>query len=181
MVKKKDIPQYSHAALVRIASKWLFCSVGCQAVAAPGNIMLQEEIPDAIGWNYSGKSVLIEVKVSRPDFLADADKSFRKKPETGMGLWRYYMTPRNLLKPEDIPAGWGWLEVDSAGRVFKRKKGTHQLRNLKEEMRLMMGCLRRIQAEAGRPVWKFGIDTSVYISCQGMAMEPGPETIVEPI
>ena len=68
------------------------------------------ELPDAIGFR-NGVSCLIEVKVSRSDFLADKKKHFRKKPETGMGDWRFFMCPPDVIKPEDLPHGWGLLYV----------------------------------------------------------------------
>ena len=66
------------------------------------------ELPDAIGFR-NGVSCVIEVKVSRSDFLADKDKRFRKDPELGMGDWRFFMCPPGRIKPEDLPEDWGLL------------------------------------------------------------------------
>ncbi len=66
------------------------------------------ERPDALGFR-NGVSCLIEVKVSRQDFLADKKKRFRKDPELGMGDWRFYLTPPNIVTVEDLPEGWGLL------------------------------------------------------------------------
>ena len=51
------------------------------------------EVPDVIAWKGFCKSVLVECKVSRADFLADATKPFRLKPEEGMGSQRFYLAP----------------------------------------------------------------------------------------
>lgn len=75
------------------------------------------ECPDALGFR-NGCSVLIEVKVSRADYLRDKKKHFRAKPEMGMGDWRFYMAPKGLIRQDELPAGWGLLEV-SNGRVYK--------------------------------------------------------------
>lgn len=73
---------------------------------------------DCIGFRQQC-SVLIEVKVSRSDFLAD-----KKKPERqsgGVGTYRFYLTPPNLIDVADLPAGWGLLEA--AGKVVKMVHG----------------------------------------------------------
>ncbi|EMI7478858.1 hypothetical protein RNA47_002560 [Morganella morganii] len=75
------------------------------------------EQPDAIGFR-SGVSCLLEAKVSRSDFLADKKKWFRQQPEKGMGDWRFFISPPDIIKPEDLPAGWGLLHVKGK-RVFK--------------------------------------------------------------
>src|SRR5438477_1925411 len=69
------------------------------------------ETPDAIGWKRASHSVIVECKISRADFLADREKPFRRKPEIGMGCERYYLTLAELLKPDELPSGWGLLEL----------------------------------------------------------------------
>lgn len=69
------------------------------------------EQPDVLGINTQGKSILIEVKISRADFFADQKKPFREKPKKGIGEQRIYLTSKGLLKPEEIPYGWMLWEV----------------------------------------------------------------------
>ena len=64
-------------------------------------VTASQEIPDVFGWNYWA-TVLIEVKVSRSDFLADAKKSFRQQPEEGVGAFRYYCSPEGLITEVDL-------------------------------------------------------------------------------
>ena len=78
------------------------------------------EMPDAIGWKKACHSVLVESKVSRGDFLADRGKPFRLKPESGVGCERYYLAPRGMIRLEELPVGWGLLEV--CGREVERVK-----------------------------------------------------------
>lgn len=73
-----------HRELCRLAGKWLrkpkFGSSYCPYVAVE-LVTANPETPDVFGWNYWA-TVLIEVKVSRSDFLADAKRvsaSSRKK------------------------------------------------------------------------------------------------------
>jgi hypothetical protein len=105
------------------------------------------EMPDAIGWKKACHSVLVESKVSRGDFLADRGKPFRLKPESGVGCERYYLAPRGLIRLEELPAGWGLLEV--CGREVERVRAS--AKNLRSsvgfqyEMNLLLASLRRVE------------------------------------
>lgn len=59
----------------------------------------------------SDYSYLIETKISRSDFLADAKKTFRKDPTQGIGDYRYYACPEGLIKPDELPEKWGLIYV----------------------------------------------------------------------
>lgn len=65
------------------------------------------EIPDIIGLRPYGP-VMIEVKVSRADFLKDF-----KKPHRSAGLpiaeYNFYLAPSGIISIEEIPANWGLL------------------------------------------------------------------------
>lgn len=91
------------------------------------------EKPDVLGINMSGQSIVAEVKVSRSDFLADQKKPWRQQGE-GFGDFRVYVTPKGLLKPEEIPYGWMLWEVHGKskpqikiikGKKMVRKKADH--------------------------------------------------------
>jgi len=105
------------------------------------------EMPDAIGWKKACHSVLVECKLSRPDFLADREKPFRQKPETGVGCERYYLAPRGLIRVEELRPGWGLLEV--CGREIEKAKPS--AKNLRTpigfgyEMNLLLASLRRVE------------------------------------
>lgn len=68
------------------------------------------EQPDVLGMNSWGKSIILEVKVSRSDFLADKKKTHRQEGK-GIGETRVYLTPAGLLSSEEIPYGWELWEV----------------------------------------------------------------------
>jgi hypothetical protein len=76
------------------------------------------EKPDVLAFNHKGTSLLIEVKVSRADFLADKKKPWRENPEKGIGETRVYLTPKGLLTHEEIPYGWQLWEVHGEKRPF---------------------------------------------------------------
>ena len=81
------------------------------------------EKPDAIGIDSSGESFLVEVKVSRSDFMADKKKPHRNK-DLAIGNYRAYLAPEGLLKPEEIPYGWQLWEVKKGKRpTIKVVKG----------------------------------------------------------
>jgi len=105
------------------------------------------EMPDAIGWKKACHSVLVESKVSRADFLADRDKPFRQKPETGVGCERYYLAPRALIRREELPLGWGLLEVSGReiGRVKASAKNMRSAIGFENEMNLLLASLRRVE------------------------------------
>jgi len=135
----------THAKLVSMAVQWLRryrCGVVLSEQAC-----VSGEMPDAIGWKKACHSVLVESKVSRADFLADRDKPFRQRPECGVGCERYYLTPRGLVGIEELPAGWGLLEV--WGRDIERVKiSAKKLRSavgFQNEMNLLLASLRRVE------------------------------------
>lgn len=100
--------KYTHSQLIDIAYKWALKNrpIGC---AFKDMRSYSNETADVIGFGGSGLSVLIEVKVSRSDFLADRKKPFRINPALGMGSERYYCCPDGLIKVDDLPFGWGLI------------------------------------------------------------------------
>ena len=109
------------------------------------------EQPDAMGFR-SNVSCLVEVKVSRSDFLADKKKRFRQFPHLGMGDWRFYMCPPNVIKVEDLPENWGLLYAHE--KIIKVVKGWPKntgwfdcpfKSNSEAELSFMYGALRRMQ------------------------------------
>ena len=135
----------THAKLVLLAVRWLRryrCGVVLSEQAC-----VSGEMPDAIGWKKACHSVLIESKVSRADFLADRDKPFRQRPETGVGCERYYLASRGLIRTEELPAGWGLLEL--RGHEIERVKASAKnLRSgigFQNEMNLLLASLRRVE------------------------------------
>lgn len=102
-----------HKELVEIGFKWL--RKRCGAVFKEITTA-NRETPDVIGF-MSGESILIEVKVSRSDFLRDKKKYHRGTSAKGMGRYRFYLCPEGLIKKEDLPYYWGLLWVNSKGKV----------------------------------------------------------------
>jgi hypothetical protein len=121
---------FTHKQLVRIAANWLKNTKKCHLVASEIIVPTISECPDAIGWLSRGWSILVECKASRSDFLADKKKPCRNEL-VGLGQQRYYLTPRNLLRPEEVPDRWGLLEV----REYLGHRG-HYVKVLKKAQRI---------------------------------------------
>ena len=135
----------THAQLVQKAVLWLQTH-GCGVILSEQGCA-SGEVPDAIGWRRACDSVLIECKLSRADFLADRDKPFRRSPELGVGCERFYLTPRQLLDPKELPAGWGLLECVGK-KIAVMKRSARNLRRsigLRYEMNLLLASLRRVE------------------------------------
>jgi hypothetical protein len=105
------------------------------------------EMPDAIGWKPACHSVLVECKVTRADFLADRAKPFRLKPQQGVGCERFYLVPSGLLRREELPTGWGWLELRGAriDMAAESAKNFRSATGFRYEMNLLLASLRRVE------------------------------------
>ncbi|OWJ92312.1 hypothetical protein B6S59_20895 [Pseudomonas sp. A46] len=99
------MPSEEHNTLTALGARWLKRN-GFAVVATELTCIGSREQPDVIGFR-SSCSAIIEVKVSRADFFAD-----RKKPERargGLGIYRFYLCPEDLIHPEEVPLRWGLL------------------------------------------------------------------------
>jgi len=150
----------THDDLVEVGKRWLskpWRNSGTGGHSGCGVIVAEmtcasRETPDVIGW-HSGFTTLIECKTSRADFLADAKKHFRKHPETGLGYYRYYMVPKGLLDVDDLPDGWGLVEVTPDGKTrVKRASAPWYESNKAAEVNILLSLIRRLKVDSGRHV-----------------------------
>jgi hypothetical protein len=137
------MPELTHKAAVRRVVNWLRNTRSCSVVLAELTTAISET-PDALGFYGNGGSILIEVKVSRSDFLADKNKWFRSHEEQGVGNLRYFAAPKGLLKKEEIPEGWGLLEIHEHS-IREVKEPVHQTANKQNEVKMLMSVLRRLE------------------------------------
>ena len=135
----------SHEKLVKAAVAWLR-RYGCGVVLSEQSCA-SGETPDAIGWKRGSHSVIVECKVSRADFFIDQEKPFRQKPEKGMGCERFYLTPSGMLRPEELPTGWGLLGLrgKSVELVCVSSKKLRSSVGFRHEMNLLLASLRRVE------------------------------------
>jgi hypothetical protein len=152
----------THQQLVRMAEQWLRRRYRCGIVLSEQSCA-SGETPDAIGWKGLGapsarrvcagwgdccRSVVVECKISRADFLTDREKPFRKNPELAMGCERFYLAPRGLISPAELPAKWGLLEAH--GREVRMavkpcRQSQRSQTGFLWEMNLLLASLRRVE------------------------------------
>ena len=111
---KKKRNTTKHNELVKIGKKWLLNQNGkrwSSGVVFGELVHSGMETPDVIGFASYG-SAIIEVKTSRADFSRDKNKMFRRYPDMGMGGYRFYLCPKDLIKKEELPEKWGLIYVD---------------------------------------------------------------------
>ena len=117
--------------------RWLNrkCSTVLYELAGAGT-----ETPDVIGWAGQGDSILIECKLTRSDFLRDAQKPARRDPRAGMGKRRYYLCPLEVIQLKDLPPKWGLLWIERNQVTVKREARGHPERNLRAEVESSVAC-----------------------------------------
>lgn len=137
----------THQHLVRLAEDWLRRRYRCGIVLSEQSCG-SGETPDVIGWKGKCRSVVVECKVSRADFLVDQEKPFRKSPELGMGCERFYLAPAGMIEKYDLPAKWGLLECKGREVQIAVKPSRISQRSetgLMWEMNLLLASLRRVE------------------------------------
>lgn len=137
----------THAQLVRLAEQWLRRYYRCGIVLSEQSCA-SGETPDVIGWKGKCRSVLVECKMSRADFLADRDKPFRRDPALGMGCERFYLAPRGMIEKAELPKSWGLLECKGREITIVSKAARQSQRGeagLLWEMNLLLASLRRVE------------------------------------
>ncbi|WP_432263112.1 hypothetical protein [Cupriavidus sp. TMH.W2] len=105
-----------HDHLTAIGARWLK-KQGFGVVATEITVGGCREQPDVIGFRHNCSAV-VEAKASRGDFLADFRKPERTQEGAGLGVYRFYICPEGLIKPEELPAKWGLLYV-AGNRVIE--------------------------------------------------------------
>lgn len=133
----------THKEACARAARWLQNTIGCAVVMTERTTRVSET-PDAVGWKSDGDSILVECKVNRSDFHADKAKIFRRVEEQGVGLHRYYAAPKGVLTPEDVPDGWGLLEI-TEHHVRVRKQPETKPANKTAEVSMLVSAIRRLE------------------------------------
>jgi hypothetical protein len=134
----EDVP-LTHSLCVEICARWLWNKCG---VVLPEFVTYESEIADVLGFKRDS-SYMIEVKVSRSDFLRDKKKFFRADEGRGVGSYRYYACPRGLLGPLDMPDGWGLIYIYPGGKARQMMAPDRKARNSDAERNILYSYARR--------------------------------------
>ncbi len=110
------MPSPEHDLLTFLGAKWLKRQ-GFPIVATEINAAGSREQADVVGFRATC-SAIIEVKVSRADFMADKNKPERRNGGVGLGVYRFYLCPTELIQPDELPLKWGLLYADG-GKVVE--------------------------------------------------------------
>jgi hypothetical protein len=114
----------SHSRLVQLARNWLWAlepsaeRTRVALVATEVSSVHAHEQPDVFAVGNDGQTYLIEVKVSRADFLNDRKKPHRAN-EVLLGNWRWYCAPSGIIEPHEIPPQWGLIQIVN-GKLVER-------------------------------------------------------------
>ncbi len=118
---QRSIETYTHDGLVLralvLAKVGLNCLVAGKDIGSAING--RNEIADV--WGYTvmhshGRlkskygSWLFEIKANRSDFLADLKKRHRQPGVAALGRWRVYYAAPGIIRPDEVPDGWGLIE-----------------------------------------------------------------------
>lgn len=149
----------THRQLCELGARFIFHEfyrLGAPLVGGfDWNILIEpgwrKELPDVFAFS-KNRSVLIECKASRADFLKDKRKPFRINPELGVGAMRFYLVNEGVARPEEMPDQWQLMEAldkDTVriSRLFIAHSDalSFHVRNATAEIELMYSWLYRKQ------------------------------------
>lgn len=119
LAKRHSVPQWAFVPEVRLGpGGWLKYYVD----GHPKPIRAEQRI-DAVAIHcYPSKKFIrvgYEIKVSRGDFLKELKKPDKRvATELFTNVW-YFAAPTGMIKPEELPDGWGLVEIN--GNFHRRK------------------------------------------------------------
>lgn len=142
-----DAYSCTHKEGVKRIAAWLNGTKRMAVVMAERVVTACSETPDAIAWGSRGESILVEVKVSRADFHSDKAKVFRRDEDNGVGQLRYFAAPAGILKPEDMPEGWGLLAIHQY-QVRELVAPAVKTANRVNEVAMLVSAIRRLELSA---------------------------------
>lgn len=118
MSDKKTIHRTLCLAVARRLHKSGMCGTNSCKYVAVELVTYGREIPDVWGTN-GASTTIVEIKVSRSDFLRDKEKICRRNPLEGMGNFRWYFALEGIIKEEELPEDWGLIEADESGNIIR--------------------------------------------------------------
>jgi len=139
----------THTELCLLGAKYMK-SKGITKYRKPKYVVVEIESvgiaqPDIYGFGTT-LTQQIEVKVSRSDFLKDKKKR-HKILGRDVGELRSYLCPENLIKPDELPEGWGLLYVNSENKIIEIIEPKKQ--NIcSDEIHIICSIMRRVDIKS---------------------------------
>jgi len=95
-------------------------------------------------WGFDGWcTTVIEVKTSHADFKNDQKKFWRNVlPEHQAGNLRWYLCPEGIIKPDELPEGWGLLYWDGK-RIYPVVAPETRMQGCHADMMILYSILKR--------------------------------------
>lgn len=102
----------THKMLVDLAAKRIKTHFDSISLVLTELKSFAGEIPDVIAFRYD-KTILIECKTSRADFLRNKNKNWYKNTQgyKALGHYRIFFAPEGLIKTDELPSFWGLITV----------------------------------------------------------------------
>jgi hypothetical protein len=147
------MPSDQHNNLVWLGAKFLREEQRCRVVLEEPCKRLGErdaigQRPDVFGWRHSRDSHLIEVKVSRADWLADAIKAHHASPSLGRKRW--LLTTEGLVESFELPEWQGHLEEVGGRIVVRREADVCNGISFADELAVALTVIQAFQNQTGR-------------------------------
>ncbi len=100
------------------------------------------ETPDIMGMN-PNLSTVIECKTTLDDFRADLKKSHRSQTP-GMGNFRFYLCPKDIIPVPLVPYGWGLLYCEPTRISIRKQPQSHYEGVREEEYHILYSVVHRV-------------------------------------
>jgi hypothetical protein len=69
----------------------------------------------------TGPAMGFEIKTTRQDFMNELKDPTKRAPMEELCNACYFVAPSKIFDPSELPAGWGWLEIQRKGLRMKRE------------------------------------------------------------
>ena len=94
-------------------------------------------------------TVAIEVKVTRNDFFRELNNPKKRESAETIARETYFAVPAGLVKPEEVPEGWGLIEVLSNGSARTKLRARQRERPVFDES-FIASLMRRVAEDDQR-------------------------------
>ena len=108
-----------------------------------------------------GERVAYEIKTSRGDFLSEMKDHKKTDNMLDMAHKAYFVFPKGLVKPEEVPLGCGFIEIDESGKVkvLRRAPNSPVTKKFTDHHWIALLCALQRRGPSTKAIVQFGTDT----------------------